>query len=153
MATTVVLHDEGTRRVIEAVLWDYACSAVTHGETLDNDLSSLGVAVLGRYDFGTREELLPTVDLRIEQLSVLRREIDRLRSAEIGESFVVPMSAEELDSELRDHLIPTIEEFEGFWGQPAGDRDRMLASRDAAARLRAELAVGEALLQRQEGGE
>ena len=118
---------------------------MTVGDALDGDLTCVSRAVLGRRDYGDPEDLIAKVDQALERMAFLRSEIERLRGATIGEPFVVPIPADVLGPVMREVLVPAVEGFEGFSQQSPEDRERLLATRDAATRLCAELAVAGAV--------
>jgi hypothetical protein len=144
-SVTVVLHDEGTRRALESALWGHMGSTVTRGDGLDEDLRNAEVASLRRLDCGSYEETVTDVDAKVALLIALRAAVDRLRQAEVGTTYEMPMPATELASHLRHGAVPTIEEYEDFWTQPQEDREQMLGSRDGAARLLSDLESVEAV--------
>jgi hypothetical protein len=138
--TTVVIADEGTRRMLETVLWVYQGHVLELGsERLDEQMFSVSQAVLGELSYGPREVIVPEIDAKLATVASVRSEIDRLRSTDLGAAFVLSVPSEEIVSALRGWVIPTVEEDERFWGLPRDLQVQLLTVRDAAVRLLGEL--------------
>jgi hypothetical protein len=131
------ITDEGTREALESALWLHA-----HLEIWEDGLySDLWNAAESRARASVDAvEHADSVYETMEMLTVLCRQVATVRGAPIGTSVLI----EAEDAEFRAALEiceRMIEENESFWARPAEERARMLATRDAAIRLMAELPV------------
>lgn len=139
-ATTTVIHDEATRRVVLACLWDAIADRMGGGlETVAWTVSD--EAVRGRSD--TAEEFQSSLRASHDLLVV----IDDVRATPIGESVDLPLSGQEWSDGIRGvrHEIEESEGDDNFFAQSVEVRIALLATLDAAARLRSELGLADAV--------
>jgi FAD/FMN-containing dehydrogenase len=131
------ITDEGTREALESALWLHAHLEIwedgLHAD-LYNAAESRARASVDAY------KPADSVYETMEMLTVLCRQVATVRGAPMGTSVLIDV--EEEDATFRralDICQGLIEENESFWARPAEERARMLATRDAAIRLMAEL--------------
>ncbi len=136
--TTVTIGDEPTRAVIWSALW-LECSAELNGEQFANTAFEAGWQPIN-VEFGCPSTDDPERTLReaLARLDQIREAGETIRSAGIGDTITIPFAAERLAHQLKD--CGEYIEGGGFWQVEPGERAHVLACRDAALRLQAELA-------------
>lgn len=132
--TSVTIHDEATRRVVEYALWYRASDFV--GDTLEQSLWDAGWETIGL----ARDGVEGSEDRAAEQLEGVlraRSDIEAVRRTASGATTEIGTPVAELlpgFESCRDEVAADL-----FNGRRT-EREALLATRDAAERLLAELA-------------
>jgi hypothetical protein len=149
---SVVIHDEGDRRVLETALWKSIRGTVdpTDMTSFGSAISEMEDAALGMSVGVSREDIRRELDEMIDRVITLRVAVDQIATTQLGETFAMPLAASDL-SDCISYAKVTVEEYGtsridgGFWNQSPEVRAGLLASRDAAVRLLESLAPAAAV--------
>ena len=128
--TTIVLHNEGTRRALEASLWE-CVHAVVACDITTEPLYLAGQDIARSCAPSADTE---AADQMVEALTLTRRQIDVVRAAQTGTRVSLQIDPATLARGL-EFCVYAIEKWEEFWDQPIEQRTETLRTRDAALLL------------------
>jgi hypothetical protein len=136
--THVTIHDEATRRVVLASLW-YAVAGRA-GMNFEEVGWGAAIETLWDEDNGHADEL----EEIIRDCAAMASTANRVREATLGTSLDVCLTDEQWVDGI-DGAIHQAEGSDGFAAASVDTRAKLLAGRDAAVRLQAELNPTEAM--------
>ena len=132
--TEFKITDAGVRTALEAALWHCAHDEM-EGESasLSSTFSECGYGLAEERDITDGTE---SIDGTLEVLATLRAGVEQVRRAQLGATVDLTVDDDSFQGGLGS-VIYSIEN--EFWTRPANERLRMLATRDAAVRVKAEV--------------
>jgi hypothetical protein len=139
--STIIIHDEETRRAAEYALWEHAAN-LADGGYLCEDLVNAAWQIACRLII--EDSPAGRADQRLAAIQVARADIETVRAAAIGDRVEIISPDQGLINGL--HIgVEGIQELDDFMERPADDRQHLLGTYDAAASLLATFAPARAV--------
>jgi hypothetical protein len=141
--STIIIHDEETRRAAEYALWEHAAN-LADGGYLCEDLVNAAwqLACISRLII--EDSPADQADQRLAAIQVARADIETVRAAAIGDRVEIISPDQGVINGLRIG-VEGIQELDDFMERPADDRQHLLGTYDAAASLLATFAPARAV--------